>query len=67
MNCPFCNAHSSEIKVIDTRQTKKLTRRRRECLTCNERFSTMEFVTVDGETVTDVDILLIPKKSRRLK
>lgn len=42
MNCPFCN--NSETKVVDSRDTSdgKITRRRRECMKCNVRFSTYE-------------------------
>jgi transcriptional repressor NrdR len=44
MNCPFCN--NSETKVVDSRETNegKITRRRRECLKCEARFSTYEEV-----------------------
>lgn len=44
MNCPFCN--NSETKVVDSRDTNegKITRRRRECVKCNARFSTYEEV-----------------------
>jgi transcriptional repressor NrdR len=44
MLCPFCN--NSETKVVDSRDTNdgKITRRRRECLKCNARFSTYEEV-----------------------
>jgi transcriptional repressor NrdR len=44
MNCPFCN--NTETKVVDSRETNdgKITRRRRECLGCNARFSTYEEV-----------------------
>jgi transcriptional repressor NrdR len=42
MNCPFCN--NTETKVVDSRETNegKITRRRRECLKCEARFSTYE-------------------------
>lgn len=42
MFCPFCNA--SETKVIDSRLVAEgnQVRRRRECLTCGERFTTYE-------------------------
>ncbi len=42
MYCPFCNA--PETKVIDSRLATEgsQVRRRRECLTCNERFTTYE-------------------------
>ncbi len=42
MHCPFCNA--IDTKVIDSRLVAEgnQVRRRRECLTCNERFTTYE-------------------------
>ena len=42
MHCPFCNA--TETKVIDSRLVAEgvQVRRRRECLSCKERFTTFE-------------------------
>lgn len=42
MHCPFCDAE--ETKVIDSRLANEgaVVRRRRECLTCSERFTTFE-------------------------
>ena len=42
MHCPFCNA--VDTKVIDSRLVAEgnQVRRRRECTTCNERFTTFE-------------------------
>ncbi len=42
MHCPYCNA--DDTKVIDSRLVAdgNQVRRRRECLTCNERFTTYE-------------------------
>lgn len=42
MRCPFCSA--PETKVIDSRLANEgdMVRRRRECLTCAERFTTFE-------------------------
>ncbi|MCL6415065.1 transcriptional regulator NrdR [Aestuariirhabdus sp. Z084] len=42
MHCPFCNAHDT--KVIDSRLVAEgvQVRRRRECLSCSERFTTYE-------------------------
>jgi len=40
MNCPFCNHRDS--KVIDSREVNDVIRRRRECLSCNQRFTTYE-------------------------
>lgn len=44
MRCPFCL--NEETKVVDSRDTEdlKATRRRRECLDCNKRFTTYERV-----------------------
>ena len=46
MNCPFCK--NTETKVVDSRETNegKITRRRRECLKCEARFSTYEEVEI---------------------
>ena len=42
MHCPFCDA--ADTKVIDSRLANDgyEVRRRRECLTCSERFTTFE-------------------------
>jgi transcriptional repressor NrdR len=42
MHCPFCGA--TDTKVIDSRLASEgaMVRRRRECLSCNERFTTFE-------------------------
>ncbi|MFA6089768.1 MAG: transcriptional regulator NrdR [Candidatus Woesearchaeota archaeon] len=42
MKCPFCG--HDESKVVDKRETEdqKATRRRRECLKCEKRFTTYE-------------------------
>ncbi len=42
MHCPFCDAEDT--KVIDSRLANEgyVVRRRRECLTCHERFTTFE-------------------------
>lgn len=42
MYCPFCGAH--ETKVVDSRLVAEgqQIRRRRECITCHERFTTYE-------------------------
>ena len=42
MHCPFCNA--IDTKVIDSRLVSegRQVRRRRECIVCNERFTTYE-------------------------
>ena len=44
MKCPYCR--SEETKVLDKRETEEtlVTRRRRECLACEKRFTTYERV-----------------------
>jgi len=43
MECPYC--HHIETKVTDSRDTGTYTiRRRRECLACNKRFTTYEYI-----------------------
>ena len=43
MECPYC--HNIETKVTDSRDTGAYTiRRRRECLKCNKRFTTYEYI-----------------------
>ena len=58
MKCPYCNYE--ETQVIDTRETENLetTRRRRECLKCNKRFTTYE-------RVEEADIVVVKKDGRR--
>ena len=55
MFCPFCN--NQETKVVDSRDTNegKVTRRRRECLKCQGRFSTYEEVEILRLTVVKRD------------
>ena len=58
MKCPSC--HSIENKVIDSRMSKEgdVIRRRRECLNCQERFTT-------HERVEEILPLIIKKDGRR--
>jgi len=42
MLCPYCS--HLETKVIDKRDSRNVTKRRRECLKCERRFNTHEFV-----------------------
>ena len=55
MKCPFCD--KKETKVVDKRDHDVSTRRRRECLNCNKRFTTYEKI----ETLN----LIIQKKNKR--
>ena len=59
MNCPYCN--HLETKVTDSRDTGKYSiRRRRECLKCNKRFTTYEYIEM-------APIYVIKKDGRREK
>ncbi len=44
MKCPFCG--HEEDKVVDSRSTREgaAIRRRRECISCSQRFTTYEYV-----------------------
>ena len=58
MKCPFCG--HMENKVVDSRiaQTGDITRRRRECLSCDGRFTTYE-------RVEEIMPLVVKKDGRR--
>ena len=55
MKCPHCG--HEEDKVVDSRpsQDGRAIRRRRECLSCNERFTTYEYVEQLTLTVIKTD------------
>lgn len=58
MRCPFC--HDFESKVIDSRSSEEgvAIRRRRECLTCERRFTTYE-------RIEEEPLIIIKKDGRR--
>jgi len=56
MNCPFCGHHDS--KVIDSRDVNDGIRRRRQCLSCDSRFTTYERLQPTG-------LFVIKKDQRR--
>jgi len=59
MECPYC--HTNETKVTDSRDTGAYTiRRRRECLKCNRRFTTYEYIEI-------TPIYVVKKDGRREK
>ena len=60
MKCPFCN-HLQD-KVVDSRETKEgdTIRRRRECLSCERRFTTYE-------RIDEVPYMVVKKDGRREK
>lgn len=49
MKCPFC--HHEELKVTDSRDAPEMNtiRRRRECLSCQRRFTTFETIELTVE------------------
>lgn len=49
MKCPFC--HHEELKVTDSRDAAEMNtiRRRRECLSCQRRFTTFETIELTVE------------------
>lgn len=55
MKCPYCGEESD--KVIDTRSVQEgnAVRRRRECLSCNERYTTYEYIERVSLTVIKSD------------
>ena len=53
MKCPFCE--KKETKVVDKRDIDTSTRRRRECLTCQKRFTTYEKIENLNLTVLKKD------------
>jgi transcriptional repressor NrdR len=56
MNCPFCT--TDDTKVTDSRPDQDGIRRRRECLACGRRFSTLERIELPG-------VALLKKDGRR--
>jgi transcriptional repressor NrdR len=56
MRCPFCAFDDS--KVIDSREAEDGIRRRRECLSCNRRFTTFE-------RVQTAHLMVVKKDGRR--
>ena len=58
MKCPFCG--HTEDKVVDSRSAKEgsAIRRRRECIRCERRFTTYEYIE-------DADLTVVKKDGRR--
>lgn len=58
MKCPYCG--STEDKVVDSRTTEEndATRRRRECLKCQKRFTTFE-------RIEEIPLTVIKKNGER--
>ena len=55
MKCPYCQC--DEDKVVDSRASRngKAIRRRRECLSCEQRYTTYEYVETTPFTVVKHD------------
>src|SRR5919205_370384 len=60
MKCPFCGFEND--KVVDSRESKEAdsTRRRRECLKCEKRFTTYE-------RIDEIPYMVVKKDGRREK
>lgn len=56
MICPYCQHH--ETKVTDKRESHDATRRRRECLKCEKRFTTYE-------KIDEIERYVVKKDGRR--
>lgn len=67
MRCPFCNAEDT--KVIDSRLANEgdQVRRRRECLTCAERFTTYESAELQLPKVVKTNGAREPFKEEKLR
>ena len=67
MHCPFCN--HEETKVIDSRLASEgqQIRRRRECLKCNERFTTFESAELVMPRIIKNDASRAPFDERKLR
>lgn len=66
MKCPHCGYH--EDRVIETRVQKEGDiRRRRECLSCKERFNTLESVTVHYPHIVKKDGRREPFSKEKLR
>ena len=66
MRCPFCGAQDT--KVIDSRLSGEgdQVRRRRECLSCGERFTTYESAELNLPRVIKQDGSRVPFDGRKL-
>lgn len=67
MYCPFCNA--IETKVVDSRLVGEglQVRRRRECIACNERFTTYETAELVMPSIIKRDGRRVPFDEQKLR
>ncbi|MBS3050956.1 MAG: transcriptional regulator NrdR [Candidatus Aenigmarchaeota archaeon] len=63
MHCPYC---AGETKVVDKRDAEDSTRRRRECISCEKRFTTYERPNLNL-TVVKKDGRRVPYNRDKLK
>ena len=66
MRCPYCGYE--EDKVVDSRSSKEgqAVRRRRECLKCEKRFTTYEYIETVPLTVIKNDLRREPFERQKL-
>ena len=66
MHCPFCSA--PDTRVIDSRLANDgdQVRRRRECVSCNERFTTFESAELNMPRIVKQDGSRMPFKEEKL-
>ena len=66
MHCPFCSA--PDTRVIDSRLSNDgdQVRRRRECVSCNERFTTYESAELNMPRIVKQDGSRMPFKQEKL-
>lgn len=53
--CPYC--FNEQIKIVETRDKKGTTYRRRECLICGKQFKTLEIAEDDLEKIMSNEFL----------
>ena len=61
MTCPVCGG---ETKVVDSRPIEDGTRRRRQCLECDHRFTTVEIDADYYEALKPIDKKAVQKARR---
>lgn len=67
MHCPFCSA--PETRVIDSRLANDgdKVRRRRECISCNERFTTYEGAELNMPRIVKTTGIRVPYAEEKLR
>jgi transcriptional repressor NrdR len=67
MRCPYCGG--DEDRVVDSRsvQDRRAIRRRRECTSCERRFTTYEYIEIEGLTIRKSDDRREPYDRQKLK